>query len=763
MFDCDSVFSFFNFSHTPPSLKQLPLKPYQIKFPLNRLVLGVDNIHLDVYINAQVHNTIKQTAALLIIKHSQTGQYFEDYSKESCENEKNTLRRLCTTILMDGINKAKSESEVQIDFLGQASMAKMCLEELKTQHAKLIGNIEDVIRTYGRSRNFDPIELFKIKEQLAEVRRNQKRILLHAGEELFQVINDVQVKGLRNIRKSNFHPEDILPDGFFLNPVLYTDKQVDDFFLIEAYVLLGQRSEDSDTYQSLKSIIYDLLSKTDLGNQSANDEELSDNKEEKQEGVSNAEGNALDPWIMEIDNIDQMFNYFDSQEQYRKKKEGKESRDTLSELSSRMKIQKRLLNLFYRRFKKLRLIKRIVAADEMKSVYSGYCPPMRPLQIREFLINPRTRKPIARQLKGRESFSLLPLHQAIRRIKSSSVREKKEYLLSFLKHFFRYHRDLNNFRILKDAMDAINLVKDEKILTLSRGNRLLHEFLLPDERVKEDKPIIKHAIIKADMRGSMDITYAMRARGLNPASYFSLNFFDPISEILFDYNASKEFIEGDAIILSIFEHEDTPQGWYSVARASGLAIRMLHVVHQGNLKSQKHDLPILEFGIGICSNQSPPTFLFDGDSRIIISPAINLADRLSGCNKILRKRFKDQRRVFNLFVFQDFPEEEMEDTADDLSLRYNVNGIELSPEAFAKLSREIILKSIMYPADNDEKVKLYTGTFPTITGKYERLVIREALILQVNPETLDVIGKTSRKYYEVCTHPDIYEFIKNNA
>lgn len=524
------MFSFFNFSPKPPSLKQLPLKPYRINFSLNRLVLGVDNIHLDVHISPQVQNTVKQTTSLLMIEHSRTEHFFEDYRKESCENEKNMLRRLCTAILLEGINRAKSNSEVQIDFLGQASVAKMFLEEIKNQYGKLITNIEDLIRTYELSQNHDPVECFKMKEKLTEVRHNQKRILLHVGEALFQVMNDVQVNGLRNIRESNFHPEDILPDSFFLNPVLHTDNPVDDFFLVEAYVLLGQRSEDPDTYQSLKSIIYDLLNKTDLGDQSANDRDWVD--KEKQEGVSDAEGNALDPWIMGIDNIDMMFNYFDAQEQCKRYKEDKESRNVLLELESRMKIQEALLDLFYRKFKKSRLIKRVVAAYEMKPVYGDYCPPMRPRQVREFLVEPKSRKPIVRQLKGRKSFSLLPLYQTIRQIRSSSVRKKKEYLLGFLKHFARYHRDLNNFRILKSAMDAISLVKDEKILILSRENRSLHEFLLPDERVKEDKPIINHVIIKADIRGSMDITYMMRARGSTP---------HPISALIFLIRSPKFF------------------------------------------------------------------------------------------------------------------------------------------------------------------------------------------------------------------------------
>jgi hypothetical protein len=186
-------------------------------------------------------------------------------------------------------------------------------------------------------------------------------------------------------------------------------------------------------------------------------------------------------------------------------------------------------------------------------------------------------------------------------------------------------------------------------------------------------------------------------------------------------------------------------------------------VQRYNVKNQKHDLPILELGIGICYKQSPPAYLFDGDSKIMISHAINLADRLSGCDKKLRKLFKKQDRKFNRFVFQNVSDEDIEATADNLSLRYNVNGIELDPEGFAKLSREINLKSIEYPTENNETVILYTGKVPTLSGNYQRLVIREAAILEVKPETMAVIGPTSRKYYEVCTQPAIYEFIENHA
>ena len=278
----------------------------------------------------------------------------------------------------------------------------------------------------------------------------------------------------------------------------------------------------------------------------------------------------------------------------------------------------------------------------------------------------------------------------------------------------------------------------------------------------EEESIINHVAIKADIRGSTDITSRMKEEGLNPASFFSLNFFGPITEILPEYGAVKVFIEGDAIIMSIFEHDGTPAEWYSVARACGLAINMLFIVQKYNAKSKKHRLPILELGIGISFYNSSPTFLFDGGNQIMISPAINLADRLSGCSKSLRKQISELKRPFNLEVLQVASEEDMAVTSDDLFLRYNVNGIELSASGFEKLSKEIDLKALECSISDIQKgqLKIYTGKFPTVTGKYQRLVIREAHISRAAFKDLRIIENTSRKYYEVCTHPKLYEFVK---
>jgi hypothetical protein len=752
-----------------PSLQNLGLKRYFIDYSLGRLGFGVDNIRIDVYISPQAHQALKRTASLLMIKHSQSENFFKDYKRELCEIEKETLRRVCTDVLQDGISRAKAANEVQIDFLGQAALAKMFLEEIKEQYKVLLAHFEPLVRTYQLSSRHDQSDGFKIKNHLANVKLYSSQIIRLVGEELFNLLADIQAKNLRNMRETHFLPPDILPDSFFINPILHIDNPTDDFFLIEEYVLLGQRAEDSDNYASIKMIINELLGKTDLGPENAKDDaSTSENqsKDQKDERFYEAEASVYDAWTMEEGNVDLMFNYFDSQEQYERGKAAKESKDILRNLQDQIKLRQKLLNLFYRKFKKSGLLRQIVAAFEMKSVYRTYCPPMAPRQIREFLIDYWSRRAITSQLQRRKSiqgkpFALAPLQQALQRINGSSAEEKKRHLLMFIKQVFRYSRDLYNCRILREAMDAINLAKDEKIILLSRENRSLFEFLLPEERGKEESPVSHHVIIKADIRGSMDINSTMNTRGLNPASYFSLNFFDPISAILTEYGAAKVFIEGDAIILAIFETEDAARSSYSVARACGMAIRILQIVQRYNVKNKEDNLPILELGIGICVSSGPPAYLFDGDSRIMISPAINQADRLSSCDKKLRRRLKNQNPLFNLFVFKNAAEDEIQDTTDDFYLRYNVNGIELAEDAFKKLEKEINLKTISYTAGKNEIVKLYTGKLPTINGNFQQLAIREAIVYEVKLETMDVAGDTKRNYYEVCTNQEIYDFIDN--
>ncbi|MDD2301942.1 MAG: hypothetical protein PHG30_05230, partial [Eubacteriales bacterium] len=84
---------------------------------------------------------------------------------------------------------------------------------------------------------------------------------------------------------------------------------------------------------------------------------------------------------------------------------------------------------------------------------------------------------------------------------------------------------------------------------------------------------------------------------------------------------------------------------------------------------------------------------------------------------------------------------------------------------FEKLTREIDLKfiSCRVPEIQEDEIRLYTGIFPTATRQYQRLIIREDDIIAVSPDTLRPIRSTGQKYYEVCTHPGLYRYLKECA
>jgi hypothetical protein len=770
------MFSFFS---KIPYQKELPLEAYFVQFPLGNLAPGVDNIHFDVYLSPDFRKSANTLIRHLLGKHANVNSILGIDNAASLIKERDAFKRLYRNVLNAAINKAKSCSDIQIDFLAQIAIIKMLTENIRIAYESLIQTFQKIIREHELSRRKVHSRAIKITERYAQTQQHKKLILCNVGQELFRYLIDVHHDGPNELREAIFGADQILPDDVFSNPLLHLEKLFDDFFMflmIDQYVLLGHRFEDPDKYDTLLFRIKKIMRKIVRKNPSV--QELwqqckaapAEEDGTATKTIQHSHFQEIDIWLKHVENMDVLFNCFQSNDDYKTLKKQKGAKQDLVTLKKQTKKQVKLLNYMFKKLNKAGFINRITAAYEMGSLYPQYCPPLVPQQVLQFLTKPSQRKGIINQLnrlKGfyGKSFSLAPLKQKIKDLKRITLQNKKKYLIRFLKDFVRFHRDFQNYNLLTEAMERVNLASEEKIISLSRENRLLHEFVLPHEQAAEEKPIINHIIIKADVRGSTDITYLLKEKGLNPASYFSLNFFDPITEILFEYAAEKVFIEGDAIILSISEYQDTPEGWYCVARACGLAIRMLMIVQKYNANSKKYQLPILELGVGLSFNNSPPNFLFDMGNRIMISTAINAADRLSGCAKPLRKLISKDKWPFNLYVFQTTSEEEMSATADDLFFRYNVNGIELETDAFAKLSREIDLKELAcnIPELHHKTIKIYTGKFPTVSGKYQRLVIREDFIPEVVPDNLAVLRVTDRKYYEVSTNPKLYNYVKNRG
>ncbi len=375
----------------------------------------------------------------------------------------------------------------------------------------------------------------------------------------------------------------------------------------------------------------------------------------------------------------------------------------------------------------------------------------------EYLADLRTRKSLLQQLRNTKAVTdvnavLMRVAQAKKEVTQSPDGYRQQALVAMLEGYARLRHDLKTAWHAYLAMNSIKLLENKEDINLSRSNTLLNEFLVCDSQRAEESVVIGHVIIKADLRGSTLLTTKMRDKDLNPAAYFSQNLFDPISALLEKYGASKVFIEGDAVILMIPEYAEHERNRMVVARACGMASRILAVVKRRNRKNRHLSLPELELGVGIAYIDEGPTYLFDEGRRITISPAINRADWLSS-NAVTLHGIGQYKGKHGWGVEVVLPANCDAGLSGQLALqRYNVNGIELDAPAFTHLLSELVMKKVKATGiGGNARDRYYVGRFPDLSGKYHWLMLREA---KVHIWTGDDYGEQLdpvQKFYEVVS------------
>ncbi len=428
----------------------------------------------------------------------------------------------------------------------------------------------------------------------------------------------------------------------------------------------------------------------------------------------------------------------------------------------------------YRRAIRAELVQRVERMDIMLQVVASYWTPrihrelggkVSAQLVYDYLTGRQNKRKVLRRLAAGQTevdpaLVSKTLDFAAGEIRQLSRESRSEYAQRLLLDFLRLRRDLKLAYKTFEAMDQIRLLEEGDDLTLSRANNLMYEFRLSDEKGTEQR-IRSHVIMKADVRGSTRITAELRAKKLNPATHFSQNFFNPINEFLADFGANKVFVEGDAVILSFMEETGGIERNLSVAHACGLSARILDVVAKQNAVNRRYGLPELELGVGIAYCNEEPTFLYDEDRQITISPAINLADRLSSCSKALRHPgFEKARGPFRVEVL--LPASGSDALAGSKMdvLRYNVNGIELDADGFAKLKTELSMPRMDLRVSGRAQ-RFYVGRYPDRNGRMHWLVVREAplrvwdggQILEGPPDT--------RRFYEVVVDPTLLTLIRS--
>jgi hypothetical protein len=730
----------FRLGHSEEKALPPKLAKYMPAVVLEGLAAGVDNLRHDVYLSPKFVEQMRQQIARLIARHGNietalaagAPAVYSAFPGLKAKGgpalpkiEPADIKPLLTDLQVAALNRAKAEGNICVDLLGRLAVVKFLRAELLAQFAQLLERCRMMLKSYEGIRQQTALEF---REKVAGFQVAKKTVLRKAAQDLFQALQEIEKETLSRMRRSLFGDTGAADYRLFINRLMFSEDGRDDHINAEHYVMLGNWERDPDRFPRMQEIACSFLEALDLGPEAADPA-------------------VLDAWLNEPVNAQVLV--------------GGGTPDTSS---SEGRDQEERLGLWVKLLEDAEVLEHVIASYEVVPLLSEYSPRINAQQLKNGLVSRAECDRVQKLIQEHTRLTTDSLFAAVERVSNCRGAERAKVAGRFLRDFLRYHRDLRRVEALNSALDSVNLLGNEKLRELSSVNGTLYEFLLPDEQRSTEEKILHHVVLKADIRDSTRLTRSLMDRGLNPASYFSLNFFDPVYKLLPKYSASKVFLEGDAMILAIMEREG--EAGLAVGRACVLAREILEIVSGYNHLLQRAGLPPLELGIGICYQDAAPLYLMDGDQRIMISDALNVSDRLSSCNKQARKAVEPLESLFNVYAFQMVSDVDAGENAEEFMMSYNLNGIRVNEAAFRKLQKEISLQAchLDLPALwGTEQFKLYTGVVPLGSGMFRKIVIRESHIPQVDPRTSAFRRWTDRAYYEVCSNPAIYAMLEEES
>jgi class 3 adenylate cyclase len=708
---------------------------------LEGISVGVDNLRHDVVLSTKFVELARAHVARLIARHGELEGLLSAESSRPTQgpswmtrqagkpagpkNDPGGWKAALTELQVASLNRAKKEFKLSVDLLARLAVTKFLRAEMNLQFSQVLERCRVLIKSYDNMRQGKAHEY---RERLATFQVRKRIILRKAGQEIFETLREVEKSTLARTRRSLFGEETSGGSYFtyplFLNRLLFSEDGRDDYLCAEYYVMLGNWDRDPDRYGRMREVVSTFL-------RSLYGEEVSTE--------------TLDSWMNVPENARALVGTGTPEES----DEGSAQQDRLAE--------------WVRLLEDERVMENVIASYHVVPLLAEYSPRINAQQLKNALID-RTECDRVERMIQEGRLSPNSLYAAVAKVASCRGAERAKVAARFLGDFFHYHRDLRRLETLNAALDSVNLMGNERLQELSRVNGTLYEFLLPEEQGETDsEKVLRHVVLKADVRDSTRLTRTMMEKGLNPASYFSLNFYDPVNKLLEKYGAQKVFLEGDAIILAILEREGEPG--LAVSRMCVLAREIIEIVRGYNELMQRSGMPGLELGLGITAQDAAPLYLMDGEHQIMISEALNESDRLSACNKRARKVMEPQAGPFHVYAFQ-AAELDENGNPEDVILSFNLGGIRMNETAFRKLEKEITLEPLKVKlppslASSDKgEYHLFSATVPVDRDIFRKIVVRESRIPRIDAGDFSVKGWTDRKYYEVCTDPAIYSALE---
>jgi hypothetical protein len=703
------------------------LASYVPGLSLDGIQLGIDNVRHDVWLSPAFTKPVGAHIAKLIARYGNVESVIAAEAVGSIGGARNLfakftpaagkgpdVKQLLLELHKAALNRAKANGNVAIDLLARAAVIKFLRAELNAHFGNALDRCRATLKSYEGVRQQKALEY---RETVAAFQIGKKNIVRQAGQELFRMLREIDKETLGRMRRSLFGDNQIADYDVFLNHLIFLEEGRDSYLCAEHYVLIGGFENDLDSFGNVRALACEFL-------KSVTSEPTLDNS-------------VLDGWLNAPENAHALVGTGEA---------GERSHKARLQLWTELMQRESLLDL-------------ALAAYEVVPLLPEFPLLLDPQQFKYSLVFRKERDRVEKLIEEQGKFSRDALISAAARVSQAGAAQRSKVAARFLRDFVRYHRDSRRLEVLNRALEKINLISSEKLRDLSKLNGTLYEFLLPEEtKAQRERSVLRHVVLKADIRDSSRLTRSLLAREMNPASYFSLNFYEPVNKLLSKYGATKVFVEGDAIILAMLEHENEPA--LSVARACVLAREMMEIVGGYNHLLQRAGLPALELGIGIAYQDSAPMYLLDGDHRIMISDALNESDRLSSCDKRIRKAMAGMAAPFNVYEFRTGESVESE------PMRYNVGGIRMSDAAYRRLCEEVSLEqySMDFPRLwGSEEAIFYSGLVPLGADIFRRIVLRASRVPVIDSSQFNLTLWTEAPIYEICTHSGVYAALEKAA
>ncbi len=735
----------FRIGQAAEELEPPRLASYTPELTFHDLRIGIDNLRHDVFLSPKFVEDARLQVARLIIHYGNVKNLLAARTADVAEPARGNLfigahpaankvrpkvepadlKPLLVDIHLAALNRAKAAGNIWLDVLARVAIIKFLRTELTAQFSRVLDQCRETLKSYDGIRQQKALEY---REQVAAFQVGKKFILRQTGQELFRTLREAEKEIIARTRRSLFGNQSYAEYRLFITPLIFSEDGRDIYLNAEHYVMIGNFDRDPDRFWNSRRIACDFLQMLGLGPEASDD-------------------TVLEGWLNVPENAEVLV--------------GTGIPDDSTPEGESQKVR---LMAWRELLEREEAMDHVVASYEVVPILNEYSPTINAQQLKNGLISKEERNRVEKVIAEHGKLSGGSFAGAVGRVTNCRGDERAKTAGRFLRDFFRHHRDVRRLEILNEAVMQVNILSSEKMRELSAMNGTLYDYLLPEEQKPAEDRVLRHVVVKADVRDSSTLTKSLLARQMNPASYFSLNFYDPVNKLLDKYGATKVFLEGDAIILAILEREGEPE--LAVSKACVLAREMIEIVRGYNQLLERAGLPTLELGLGISYQNSAPVYLADGPQQIMISDALNESDRLSSCDKRIRKVMQTVKVPFNVYGFQTISDKNDDENAEDVLLKYNLGGIRISEAAFKKLGEEISLESVQGNFSrlwDVEELRLLSGLVPLGGGIFRKIVVRASRIPVIDARSFTWKGWTDRWCYEMCANPAVYSEIESKA